>query len=216
MSREAKILTAIMVVVVGGMIALFVAAGGGSSTTSTGTKVDSSKLVTDTSHKLDSGPVTVVEFGDYQCPACGAAYPELKKIQQDYQGKITFVFRNFPLTMHANAKVAAYAAEAAAKQNKFWEMHDKLYETQNEWSNLSNDAAVAKFNEYAEALGLNVDQFKQDEAGDAVKKVVEDDTSAGNAININATPTLYVNGEQASSYDYNTIKSLIDKNSQSK
>jgi protein-disulfide isomerase len=210
MGREAKILIVILVIAVGGMIALFIAGGGSGSGSSVGTAADASKLVNANSHKADTGKVTVVEFGDFQCPACGAAYPQLKKIQGDYAGKVTFVFRNFPLQMHANAPAAAYAAEAAAKQNKYWEMHDKLYETQSDWSELPSDETVAKFNGYAEQLGLNIDQFKQDEAGDAVKQAVEADKTDGNALNIQSTPTIYVNGQQAASYDYATLKTLID------
>src|SRR4051794_37083621 len=120
MSREAKILTGILLVVVALMVGIFALTNGGEVAQTPA--VDSSKLVAADSHKTGTGNVTVVEFGDYQCPACGAAYPTTKKLLDEYNGKITFVFRNYPLTMHANAPEAAEAAEAAAAQGKFWEM----------------------------------------------------------------------------------------------
>lgn len=208
MSRELKVLLVILVVVVGGMVAIFALTG--SNKPAPITANDTTKLTRPSSHKIDSGKVAVVEFGDYQCPACGAAYPVTKQLLTEEKGKITFSFRNFPLSMHANAQVGAYAAEAAAKQNKFWEMHDKLYETQNEWSSLSNDAAVAKFNGYAGQLGLNVEQFKTDEASQAIKDIVEADRSDGTALNIQGTPTFYVNGQQSADYTHDTLKGMID------
>jgi protein-disulfide isomerase len=208
MSREAKILTAILVVVVGGMIALFVAAGG-TDTSSPGSKADTSKLVHQDSHKRDNGSVTIVEFGDYQCPACGAAEPNLEKIQQDYKGKINFVFRNYPLPMHQNAVPAALAAEAAAAQGKFWEMHDKLYATQNEWS--SSTSPIDFFTKYAQDLGLDADKLKQDVTNKTYQNRIDADKSDGNAVNIQATPTIFVNGEKASGYDYNSLKDLVEK-----
>lgn len=212
MSRESKILVAILVVVVGGMVALFSLTSSGKAPASVGPVADQSKLTKPDSHKLDTGSVKVVEFGDYQCPACGQAHPILKKIMKEYKGKISFYFRNFPLTqLHSNAIVSAQAAEAAAKQDKFWEMHDKLYETQSEWSTLSNEAAVEKFNSYATALGLNLDQFKQDEASEAIKAIITGDTGDGNSLKIQGTPTIFVNGHQSSDYNHNTIKSLIDE-----
>jgi len=115
MSKEAKILTAILVVVVGAMIGLFVIANQGGAPAPTG---DKTKITRDTSHKTGAGTVTMVEFGDYQCPACGAAYPNVKQLMKDYDGKITFYFRNFPLVnVHQNANASANAAEAARKSN---------------------------------------------------------------------------------------------------
>ena len=209
MSREAKVLLAILVVVVGGMIALFALTGANKPAPITAK--DSSKLIKDTSHKTDTGSVQIVEFGDYQCPACGAAYPVTKQLLDQEKGAITFYFRNFPLSMHANAKVAAYAAEAAAKQNKFWEMHDKLYETQSEWSDLSNDQAIAKFSDYAASIeGMNIDQFRTDEASQMIKDIVSADQSDGEALGVSSTPTFYVNGQQASDYSLDTLKGMID------
>jgi len=128
---------------------------------------------------------------------------------EDYDGKITFVFRNFPLTMHKNAIPAAHGAEAAALQNKFWEMHDRLYEHQNEWSELPDPSPF--FDRYAGEIGMDVAKFKQDSASAAIKKIVEDDLADGQAVDIQATPTFYVNGVKAEAFDYDTLKRLIDE-----
>ncbi|HEX7259963.1 MAG TPA: thioredoxin domain-containing protein [Candidatus Saccharimonadia bacterium] len=205
MSREAKILLGIVFVITAGMVALFVI-GGDPAPSSEGT--DSSKLVRESSHKTGTGPIQVVEFGDYQCPACFQAYPVIQKIKQDYNGKITFSFRNFPLQQHKNAVVAARAAEAAALQNKFWEMHDELYQHQEEWAQVSNPSTF--FDRYAKEIGLDVAKFKQDGASAAIKKIIDSDQSDGVAVDVQATPTFFVDGVKADAFDYNTLKTMID------
>ena len=138
----------------------------------------------------ENASVTIVEFGDYQCPHCGAAYPIVKEIQEAFGGQISFVFRNFPLSeSHQYATIAARAAEAAAIQGKFWEMHDAIYEQQHK---LDEDFLI----ELSKELGLDVDQFKQDLATDAVKEKVENDFESGIRSGVNGTPTFFVNGER--------------------
>src|SRR5437773_3544766 len=108
-----------------------------------------------------SAPVVIEEFGDYQCPPCGQLYPELKQIEAEYGNQVQIVFHHFPLIkMHKNALIAAHAAEAARNQNKFWEMHDRLYRNQKEWSELADPKAV--FDSYARQLNLNLDRFDSD------------------------------------------------------
>lgn len=208
MSKETKILVAITAAVVGGMIALFVLANrNAAAPKAVGNAQD---IERSTSHKLGSGSVQVVEFGDYQCPACEAAYPDTKRIINDYQGKITFVFRNFPLPMHPNAPIAAEAAEAAATQGKFWEMHNKLYDTQNVWAGLPSP--LDTFVGYASQLGLDTAKFKADVQNNANAKVIAQDQADGTALQLQGTPTFFVGGKQVTitnSY-YNNIKSAID------
>lgn len=208
MSKEAKILTGILIVVVGGMIGLFALANK-SAPAPTG---DKTKIIRANSHKTGSGPVQLVEFGDYQCPACGAAYPNLKQIMKDYDGKVTFYFRNFPLTqIHQNAMMGAEAAEAAGAQGKYWEMHDALYDNQKEWGELPASDAETKILGYAKGLGLNTDKMKSDIDNEQYKQVIEQDMADGNALGINATPTLYINGTQVQGgYDYATIRDAIN------
>ncbi len=156
-----------------------------------------------------SAQITLVEFGDYECPACGEYDPLVKQLLTDMAGKINFVFRNFPLSQHSNAQASAQAAEAAGLQGKYWQMHDKLYETQNEWAALSDPATV--FIGYAQGLGLNIDQFKTDMNSSKVKDKIAADYNDGTLININATPTFYVNGVQVTSLpaSYGDFKNTI-------
>lgn len=138
----------------------------------------------------DSASIVIVEFGDYQCPHCGAAYPIVKEIQDTFGDQIKFVFRNFPLSeSHEYALIAALAAEAAALQHKFWEMHDAIYERQ---SHL-NEGFLKTL---AKELTLDVDQFEADMESDAVKEKVENDFESGIRSGVNGTPTFFVNGER--------------------
>lgn len=210
MTREAKILSAIFGVIVVGMIAIFAFAGGGGSTAdSNSDTVDQSKLVRPDSHKIGTGSVQVVEFGDYQCPACAAAEPNVEKLQQEMGDKITFVFRNFPLPMHKNALAAAEAAESAGAQGKFWEMHNKLYATQTEWENLPNP--VDKFAEYAKELGLDADKLKKDVEENRYADRINQDKKDGEEVGVAATPTFYINGKKAESFDYETLKKMVEE-----
>lgn len=210
MTREAKILAAIFGVIVIGMVAIFAFAGGGGSTTDSNSEtIDQSKLVRPDSHKIGTGAVQVVEFGDYQCPACAAAEPTVQKLQQELGDKITFVFRNFPLPMHKNAIPAAEAAEAAGAQGKFWEMHNKLYSTQTEWENLPNP--VDKFAEYAKELGLDADRLKKEVEENKYVDFINQDKRDGEDIGVNSTPTFYINGKKAESFEYSTLKSMIEE-----
>lgn len=135
----------------------------------------------------------IVEFGDYQCPACGQAYPIVKKFLEEKGSKVYFVFKNFPLTQaHPNALPAARLAEAAGKQGKYFEMHDILYEKQSEWSGIADP--TQKFEEYAKGLGLNIDQLKKDM--DEAIGVINSDAALGKKAGVSSTPTFYINGKQ--------------------
>lgn len=140
--------------------------------------------------------VTLVEYGDYQCPACESYYPIVKEVVAKYKDQIQFQFRNLPLTqIHQNAFVGARAAEAAALQNKFWEMHDMLYENQDTWSESSDPASY--FYKYATELGLNLDQFKKDYASSKVNDTINADLNAFKKTGAQqATPTFFLNGKK--------------------
>lgn len=138
--------------------------------------------------------VTLVEYGDYQCPFCGQAYPVIKQVEADMDSQITFQFRNYPLTnLHQNAFAAARAAEAAGLQGKFWQMHDALYESQDQWSGSSNP--VPTFNQIAQQIGLNVTQFKADYASSKVNDLINADMAEGNKLQIQGTPAFFINGK---------------------
>jgi protein-disulfide isomerase len=145
--------------------------------------------------KADS-KVVLIEYGDFQCPGCGNAHPNLKAVSHKYEGQIAFVFRNFPLTtIHPNARAAAAAAEAAGLQGKYWELHDKLYENQSQWSSLSADARGDFFNNYASELGLKVDTFKTDFSSPKVSQKINYDIALGKKAKVSATPSIFLNGK---------------------
>lgn len=142
--------------------------------------------------------VTLVEFGDYQCPACYAYYPVVKQVVEKYGDKILFQFRNFPLVqIHPNAMAAARAAEAAALQGKFWQMHDMLYQNQNNWSSSQNASAI--FEQYAQQLGLNMDQYKKDVNSAEVLATINADVKAAQALGATGTPVFVLNGKKIDS-----------------
>jgi protein-disulfide isomerase len=162
--------------------------------------------------KSDS-KVVLVEYGDYQCPGCGGAYPTIKQVTEKYKGQVAFVFRNFPLvSLHPNARAAAAAAEAAGLQGKYWEMHDMLYENQSSWQNLSSSERIDFFAGYAKDLGLNEATFKTDLSSDKVNQKISYDQAIGKKAGVNATPTFYLNGkavEQATWNDADTLDKAI-------
>ena len=137
---------------------------------------------------LNTAPVTLVEYGDYECPYCGDAYPIIKQVQKNLGNKLRFIFRNFPITqIHPHAQHAAEAAEVAAAQNKFWEMHDYLYEHQQ----ALDDNHLEK---YASRLGLDITQFNLDMASHVHAQRVREDFLSGVHGGVNGTPTFYING----------------------
>jgi protein-disulfide isomerase len=156
--------------------------------------------------------VTLVEYGDYQCPFCEAYYPTVKQVEQLYDADIHFQFRNFPLTsLHQNAFAAARTAEAAGLQNKFWEMHDALYEAGNWqlWSESRNPTDF--FNRLAGQLGLNVTQFKQDYASDKVNKLINADLAEGRKLGVTGTPSFFIDGKKVDiNNDLASFKKIID------
>ena len=159
------------------------------------------------------GPVnaslTLVEYGDYQCPYCGAAYPEVKKVQKELGSELRFVFRNFPLTnMHEHAMNAAETAEAASAQGKFWPIHDFLYEHQATLGD--TNVAVG----YAKKLGLDTQRLEREIAQHVYQKRIKDDFMGGVRSGVNGTPTFYVNGVR---HDEDALaKALIEALNQTK
>ena len=139
--------------------------------------------------------VTLEEFGDYQCPPCGQLHPTLKKLKQLYGPNLNFIFRNLPLTkIHPNGMAAAQAAEAARIQNRFWEMHDLLYENQTLWKDDINPRSI--FVQFATNLGLNTWQFTRDMDDKEIQMRIEADEDAAAKQGIDGTPTILINGRQ--------------------
>jgi len=164
--------------------------------------------VTDDDHVQgsDSADVTVVEYGDYECSYCGEAYPIVREVQQRIGERMRFVFRNFPITTtHPHAQKAAEAAEAAAAQDRFWAMHDRLYEHQRQL----DDKHLVK---HAQKLGLDADRFAKDLATDAYKERVQGDFSSGIRSGVNGTPAFYINGiRHDDSWDADTLVAAMER-----
>lgn len=136
-----------------------------------------------------SSSAYLVEFSDYECPACGTFEPTVKKIREDFQDKLQVVYRNFPLAQHPYAEKAAIAAEAAGKMGKFWEMHDELFVNQSKLS----DQTV---NEIVKKLNLNEEEFAKLIKDQSVKDIVLKDRADGSRVGVNSTPTFYLNGKE--------------------
>ena len=149
-----------------------------------------------------SAKVSIVEFSDFQCPACGAFYPTEKKLLAEFGDVVRFTYRHFPLPQHPFAQKAAEASECAAEQGKFWEMHDKMFENQ---ENLTIDDLKS----YASQLGLDTAKFNSCLVGGKYATEVALDQSFGNSIGINATPTVFINGEKQDDTSYVALKSAI-------
>jgi protein-disulfide isomerase len=142
----------------------------------------------------DNGNVTLVEFGDFQCPSCKTIDLVLKQLIKEFPDNLTLVWRNFPLTGHKNARAAASAAEAAGKQGKYWEMHDKLFETQTGWSGADNAGEL--FAGYAQSLELDKQKFLDDTNSADITEIIRRDMQMGYDLGITGTPTFFINGEE--------------------
>ncbi len=141
-----------------------------------------------------ASPVIFLEYGDFQCPACGSYYPITKQLEKDYGDRVRFVMRHFPLAQHQFALIAAKAAEAAGRQGKFWEMHDLLFANQTTWSNQA--AALPTFTEYAQTLGLAGDRWKADLDLPEISDKISAQHASGARSGVNSTPTFFLNGKK--------------------
>jgi protein-disulfide isomerase len=139
-------------------------------------------------------PLTLEEFGDFECPSCKNVATFLHKVVKEYQPSVRIIFRNFPLTMHQHARDAALAAEAAGLQGRFWEMHDMLFREQAVWSRAS-DAGML-FNSYAETLALDLNQFRKDLESDKVRQRIESDRARASERGVKVTPTVFIDKHQ--------------------
>jgi protein-disulfide isomerase len=211
MNKEAKIIFSITgIVVICVLILMIVSPKQAAPATQTFTET---QLVRDTSHMTGTttAKVTIVEFGDYECPACGAAEPIIEQVLATYatSSDFNFVFRNFPLPQHPNALIAAEAAEAAGAQGKFWEMHNLLYANQDQWADSTTPTDV--FMKYATTLGLDTTKFKKALDNQTYQDAISTDQNDGNVINVEWTPSIYINGVlQQQTPTFDQFKTQID------
>lgn len=153
--------------------------------------------------------VALIKYEDFQCPACASYYPMIKELINKTPEGLKIVFRHYPLTgIHKNAFSAAKASEAAGRQGKFWEMHDILYEQQNDWANINDPEG--KYSEYARQLELDEQMFSDDYNSDELSVKINNDIASGNRLGVNATPTFYLNGRFIQPRSYEEFKELVD------
>ena len=144
-----------------------------------------------------NAPVTLEEFGDFECPTCGTYSVELKKIEGEFGDRLRVIFREYPLypTPHKHALIAAQAAEAAGLHGRFWEMHDKLYENQKAWAEATD--VMPLFIDYAKQIGLDPDRFARDLSGEVVAARIFQDGRRAHALSVTVTPTFFINNKEA-------------------
>lgn len=167
-------------------------------------------LIEESTHVLDDageGAVEVVEFFDYECPACGAFHPIVEDLRAQYAGQVTFAVRYFPLETHQNAVPAAAAAEAAAQQGQFEAMHNRIFETQEQWS--GTDAA-ATFRGYAEELGLDMAAYDAAVSAEETADRIALDSRAGVEAGVASTPTFYIDGVQLELQNFDDLEAAIE------
>lgn len=169
-------------------------------------------VVREDSHRLSEAPAgspVLVEFLDLECEACRAAYPLVEKLRKDYEGRVEFVIRYFPIDSHANAMNAAVAVEAAARQGKLEEMYSRMYETQAEWGEQESSQAPL-FRTFAEDLGLDLSRFDSDVSSADVKARVEKDRQDGLALGVQGTPTFFLDGQMIQPNSEEGLRQLLD------
>jgi len=169
-------------------------------------------VVEENTHRLDEaadGKVTIVEFLDFECEVCGAVYPAIEQLREEYAGEVTFAFRYFPIPSHKNSMNAALAVEAASQQGKLEEMYERLFVTQAEWGE-QQDSKAELFRNYASELGLDLAQFDAAIASPATQARVKADFDAGRALGVDGTPTFFVNGKAVEVSSIDDIREALD------
>jgi protein-disulfide isomerase len=153
----------------------------------------------------ESAKITVVEWADFQCPFCVRVNPTLEKITEEYGDKVRFSFKHLPLSMHSKARAAHQAAEAAHRQGKFWEMHDRIFAK-------PKDLSEETYLRYANEIGLNVDQYKSDISSSSVRKKVDADLAEARKLGVSGTPSFFINGRFLSgAQPYGSFARVIDE-----
>ena len=210
MSKNLKISLGLMLLALIAVVAIANLGGDGDSTAAPVPSSEAERLVRPDSQRLSTandGKVTFVEFLDFECEACGAAYPAIEQLREDYDGRVTFVVRNFPL--HKNSEAAARAAEAAAAQGKFEAMYDILFQTQPQWGE-KNSSQEAVFFGYAEQMGLDMTQFRAVYDDPATIDKVRRDKADGLELGVQGTPTFFLNGDKVEVSSFAELVAKID------
>ncbi len=209
MNKTFWAIIAVIIVIFGGILIFNGSKHSGSNAT------NNAQPTSNVTGKGTSG-VTLVEYGDFQCPVCGQYYPLVEEVVQKYNDQIFFQFRNLPLIqIHQNAFAAARAGQAAAKQGKFWDMYNKLYSNQSAWASSSNPVPI--FDQYAQQIGLNMDQYKKDYASSATNDIINADIAAFDKTGQEkATPTFFLDGKKIKATTLDEFSQFIDTEIQAK
>jgi protein-disulfide isomerase len=193
----------ILGVVLVALFGLFFFTGNKKDNNTTGTGSESS-TVSNHSKGGNSKNVELLVYGDFQCPVCSEFFVIENAIFEKYKDQIKFTYRHYPLdTIHPNARAAHRAAEAAGLQNKFFEMHDLLYQNQKVWSDSSNPKTI--FEAYAEQLGLDINKFKADYESQIVNSTINADKNEGTGKGVQGTPTYFINGKKLDNKDLSSV-----------
>jgi protein-disulfide isomerase len=178
------------------------------SVTTSGLPSLSTTEVASTDQTFGTGDIIIIEYSDFQCPACKSVEPLVNQLKEEYGEDITFVYRHFPLkSIHRKATYAAQASEAAALQGKFWEMNSLLFDRQSEWVG-GNE--IALFEQYAEELTLDVTQFKTDINSEKVRAIVQHNYNSALALNLGGTPTFFIDGKPLTVRNYESFVTAIE------
>lgn len=206
------IIFGVLVVAVFGIV-LTLGKSGDTTFNGDATKIITEGPIADYVYGNPEGKVVLIEYGDYQCPGCGAVYEPIKALTEKYKSKLTFIFRNLPLTnSHPNALATATAAEAAGLQGKYYEMHDVLYATQSSWRDATVDQRGSIFENYASQIGLDLNKFRQDlTSADIAAKIRRDKATAIDKFAAQGTPTFVINGEVIKGQDAVNIDLITQK-----
>ena len=209
MNKGLRISLVLVVVAAVAVIALANLGGDDSPAVPAGSRAE--RVVRPDSQRLSTaadGKVTFVEFLDFECEACRAAYPAIEQLRKTYDGRVTFVVRNFPL--HNNSEAAARAAEAAAAQGKFEDMYNKLFQTQVQWAEKDSSQESVFFG-FAEQLGLDMGRFRIDYDDPATIERIQRDKSDGQVLSVEGTPTFFLNGDKVKADSYADLTKQIDE-----
>jgi protein-disulfide isomerase len=153
----------------------------------------------------ESAKVTIVEWADFQCPFCVRVAPTLEQINKEYGDKVRFAFKHLPLSMHNKAQAAHQASEAAHRQGKFWEMHDRIFAS-------PKDLSEETYLKYASEIGLDVDRYKSDFDSSPVRKAIEEDLEQARKLGVTGTPSFFINGRFVSgAQPYGSFARIIDE-----
>ena len=201
MTKNNGIIWLVVVVLIIALVIILVLVGGKSDKLDKDAKIDDNTQQITQVRESDwvqgskDAKVIIIEYADFQCPACAAYHSLIKQVEEKFGSQIGFVYRHFPLSnIHENAKLSAASAEAAGLQGKFWEMHDMIYENQELWAKDNNAKEI--FTGYAKTLGLDEDKFKNDIDSKEIRDKISESYREGILLNVTGTPTFFLNGEK--------------------